>query len=264
MGQFTQLFAERVPAVDRAFDVLEILGCSHNGLTLTQLSQRLSIPKSSAYYLVHTLMVRGYLQRLPGSRHYSLGSRAFDFAATGVAEKHLQQLSAAHIQRLAEELKMTVQTAVVKGGEGVIIDKADWAVERRMDSWIGRHFDLHCTAQGKALLAWLPDRELQRLFETRGLARYTPNTICSLNELKAHLAKARLKGYTENYEEHILGVHGVAAPIFNDVRIVVASVSVRGSKWEIPTSRVPEIGERVIEVAREISQGISHTFPING
>ncbi len=82
--------------------------------------------------------------------------------------------------------------------------------------------------------------------------------------MKAHLAKARLKGYTENYEEHILGVHGVAAPIFNDVRIVVASVSVRGSKWEIPTSRVPEIGERVIEVAREISQGISHTFPING
>ncbi|HLI34014.1 MAG TPA: IclR family transcriptional regulator [Terriglobia bacterium] len=261
MALFTHSFGERVPAVDRAFDVLEILGHSHNGLTLTELSQRLSIPKSSAYYLVHTLMVRGYLQRLPGSRQYSLGSRVFDFAATGIAEMHLRQLSAAHIQKLAEELKMTVQTAVLKDGEGVIVDKADSLVDRRVESWIGRHFDLHCTAQGKALLAWLPDRELQRLFGTRGLARYTPHTICSLKELKAHLAEARLKGYTVNYEEHILGIRGVAAPIFNDVGVVIASISVRGSTWEIPTPRVSEIGRLVIATAREISQGILDCSP---
>jgi DNA-binding IclR family transcriptional regulator len=254
----------RVPAVDRAFDVLEILGRSGRGLTLTELSREVGIPKSTTHYLIYTLVARGYVQRSPGSRQYSLGLRAFDFATAGVAELQLRRISSPHIQALARRLRLTVQTAVLKAGEGVIIDKADSPREvwGGCDSWIGRHFDLHCTAQGKALIAWLPKTELESLFANRGLARFTRHTICSLDDLEAHLAETRQKGFGVNDEEHILGVRGVAGPVFNHIGSVIASVSVRGSLTEIPDWRIQDLGNDVIYVAQEISRHLLDCMPL--
>src|ERR1700760_718138 len=74
----------RLPAVDRAMNLLELLGSSGRGLTLSELSRKLSIPKSTTYYLVYTLVTRGYIQRT-GSGHYSLGFRFADVASASTA-----------------------------------------------------------------------------------------------------------------------------------------------------------------------------------
>jgi len=137
----------RVHAVERAFDLLETLDRIGHPLTLTEVSRKLRIPKSTAYYLIQTLIARGYMQRIPGSRQYVSGLRVFDFHGVSTLEDGLKRASTQHIRGLAAALRMTVQTAVLKAGEGVIIDKAAWPIDRWGGSWVGHHFDLHCGAR---------------------------------------------------------------------------------------------------------------------
>jgi hypothetical protein len=157
----------RAPAVTRALDLLEILGRSAQGLTLSELSRRLRIPKSTTHYLIYTLAARGYLQKIPWTRQYSLGVRAFNFTSTGIAELQLRQFLAPMIRALAERLSTGVQVSVLKGDEGMVIERVD---QRLLPAGTqpGRHFQLHCTAAGKVLTAWLSDGELERLFSNRG------------------------------------------------------------------------------------------------
>ena len=254
---------QHVPAVDRAFDMLEIVGrCSH-GLTLSELSRTLDIPKSTAHYIIGTLLARGYLLRTPDGRHYRLGLRVFDFAGIGTAEMQFQKVSSPHLRVLAKTLSLTVQMAVLRAGEGVIIDKADWPRDTWGGSWIGRHFDLHCTAQGKALILSLSDSELEKLFHNRGLARYTAHTVCSLDELKLGLAEARKHGFTISNEEYILGIRGIAAPVFNHVGNVIASISARGSTSEVPVWRIPAVSDEVVGAAKEISRQLLQCLPMD-
>jgi DNA-binding IclR family transcriptional regulator len=169
-------------------------------------------------------------------------------------EDGLKRASAQHIRGLSAALRMTVQTAVLKAGEGVIIDKAAWPIDRWGGSWVGHHFDLHCTAQGKALIAWLTDEEIGKLFLNLKLAKFNSKTITSLDKLKEHLADIRKKGYALNDEEHILGIRAIGAPVFSHVGNVVASVSVRGSTAEIPYEQVESLAREIIRTTHFISR----------
>src|SRR5271170_6389802 len=82
----------RLPSVDRAMNLLELLASSRSGLTLSELSRKLSIPKSTTYYLVYTLVTRGYVQRT-SSRQYSLGFRFADVASASTADPNLSKLA---------------------------------------------------------------------------------------------------------------------------------------------------------------------------
>ena len=244
----------RLPSVDRAMNLLELLACSGRGLTLSELSRKLSIPKSTTHYLVYTLVTRGYVQRT-GSGHYSLGFRFADIASASTAGLSLSTLAKPHLRQVATRLNLTALLAVLGGAEAVIIGKETWARDGDGGggAWVGRHLDLHCTAQGKALIAHLPDDELDQLLTGRELAGFTSRTILSLPVLKVHLAEVRANGYAVNDQEHALGSRAVAAPVLDSWGMVIAAVSVRGSTQQIPSTRLRELGRELIRAARELS-----------
>lgn len=244
----------RLPAVDRALNLLELLGSSTGGLTLTEVSRKLGIPKSSTHCLIFTLTAHGYLQRSANGHHYTLGLRAFDFANANGAELHLHMVCLPHIQHVTSKLNLTTQISVLRAGEGVVIAKVDPTSDKWKATWVGRHVDLHCTAGGKCLIAYLTDDEIETLFRDRELARFTAKTIHCLKALKAHLAEVRVKGFAINAEEYMIGVRSVGAPVFNQVGRVIASISVTGTPDQVPTYRIPYFGNELIGVAREISR----------
>jgi IclR family transcriptional regulator, acetate operon repressor len=246
----------RAPAVTRALDLLEILGRSAEGLTLSELSRRLRIPKSTTHYLIYTLAARGYLQKIPWTRQYSLGVRAFNFTSSGIAELQLRQFLAPMIRALAERLSTGVQISVLKGDEGMVIDRVD----RRLltaGTQPGRHFQLHCTAAGKVLIAWLSDAELERLFSNRPLFKFTPNTITDFAKLKEHLEEVRGRRFAVNDEEYLPQRRAVAAPIFDSVGNVISALSVDGTTAEIPVAEIYRVADELVEMVEDISRQIA-------
>jgi IclR family KDG regulon transcriptional repressor len=247
---------KRVPSVDRALNLLEMVELSEQGLTLSEVSRKLGIPPSSAHYLIRSLVMRGYLERKPCGRGYTLGLRAANFARLPSAKLLLKEFCSPFLQVLAEEVGLTAQVGVLDGAEALVIDRVQAADDIRLDCWVGRHFDLHCTALGKALIAHSPTEEVEKLFEGRALPRHNHRTIHSISGIWAQLAEVRERGYAIDDEEHELGVRCVAAPVFNYLGVTVAAVSVFSSVNKFANSRIGHIGKRVLEVGWEISRNL--------
>lgn len=246
----------RLPAVDRAMNLFELLASSRSGLTLSELSRKLNMPKSSTHYLIYTLVTRGYIQRASNGRHL-LGLRFSDVASASTAESNLATLATTYLRQISARLNLTALVAVLRSAEAVIIAKATSVQDGGGGAWVGRHLDLHCTAQGKALIASLSDEELRKIFGGRELARFTSRTIKSFTALKVHLADVRAQGFSVNDEEHVLGVRAIAAPVRDPLGVVIAAISVRGSTAEIPGTRVKALGHEMIRASREITLQLS-------
>jgi DNA-binding IclR family transcriptional regulator len=249
-----------VPSVDRALNLLELLASASAGMTITAISRRLSIPKSSAYYLVTTLAKRNFVRRKAGQRLYFLGTNTPPFTKNAAAESDLKQLCSPHIQALSHKLGMVAQVGIREGSEVRIIDRSE-IPGLRLDSWVGRHFDLHCTAVGKALVSYLTDSEVASLIRSRGLPRHNENTLCSMELLKAQFAETRRLGFATDDEEHELGVRCVAAPIFNHLGGVTAAVCIFAPVSRLAPSEMPNVGAELVKAAREISRELAD-YPV--
>ena len=242
----------RLPAVDRAMSLLETLATTREGFTLSELSRKLQMPKSTTHYLIHTLATRGYVQRTSNKRHL-LGMRFADLANASTAEVNLSAVASPTLRRVAARSNLTATLSILRGAEAVIISRARSFDDAAGGAWVGHHLDLHCTAQGKALIAGLPDEQLNKLFSRCELAQYTPRTIFSLAALKKHLVEIRARGFAINDEEEVIGVRAVAAPVLDPVGNVMACISVRGSIDQISAGRLPLLGREMIRAARDLS-----------
>ncbi|HET7214937.1 MAG TPA: IclR family transcriptional regulator [Terriglobia bacterium] len=251
-----------VPSVDRALNLLELLASASTGMTITTISRRLSIPKSSAYYLVTTLAKRNFVRRKAGEHLYFLGTNAPPFATNTDAESDLKQLCSPHIRALSQKLGMVAQIGIREGSEVRIIDRSE-IPGLRLDSWVGRHFDLHCTAVGKALISYLTDSEVESLVRTRGLPRHNRNTLCSMELLKAQFTESRRLGFSTDDEEHELGVRCVASPIFNHIGGVAAAVCIFAPIGRLAPEEMPNVGAEVVKAAQEISRKLAD-HPVRG
>jgi DNA-binding IclR family transcriptional regulator len=247
----------RVPSVDRALDLLELLASSDRGRTLSQVSRALGIPKSSTHYLLHDLAWRGYVERDPDGGTFSLGIQATRLATIRLTKSLLTDICEPYLRELAKNLGLCAQLGIFDAAEALVIAKADPVAEVRSDSWIGRHFELHCTALGKALIAFLSKSELAKLFENRGLPKHNPNTICSLRNLEVHLGSVRVNGFATDDEEHELGVRCIAAPIFNFLGKPIASMAVFGPTNLLPNGLLRSLGAQVADVTAEVSRHLS-------
>ena len=251
-----QDYHKKVPSVDRALDLLELLASANTGMSLSVISRRLNIPKSSAYYLVTSLARRNCVWRSPDRRVYSLGTDAPGFLKACDAESELKTLCAPHLEALSKSLGMPAQIGMREGGEVRIIARTQMP-GLKLDSWVGRHFDLHCTALGKALISNLADAELEKLLKIRGLARHNQNTVCLLAPLKSQLAEIRSCGFATDDEEHELGVRCVASPLFNSSGGIIAAIGVFASSEHLLRSEMPEVGVKLRTVAREVTRTLN-------
>jgi IclR family acetate operon transcriptional repressor len=117
---------------------------------------------------------------------------------------------------------------------------------------------VHCTALGKAMLAQLPQSELQLILDGSDLPQRTPNTLNSVELLRADLARTRERGYSFDDEENELGIRCLGAPIYNHRHEVSCALSASGPRDRITSANIDELARQVREAAQEISQNLGY------
>ncbi len=242
-----------VPSIDRAFGVLELLAQSRNGFSISEISRKLKLPKSSVHLLVGTLERRGYLQKNALSGKYSFGLKLITLSRTALEGLDLREQAKPFLQTLMRKTALTVHMAVLERNEAVIIEKVECPGLLRLATWIGRRLDVNCSGVGKALIAFLSEEEFDRQFKAKGLARHNENTTVSIVKLKSELEHVRTLGYSFDDEEDEIGFRCIGAPVFDFTNQVVAAISVAGTTAQIPTDHVPELARTVKVTAAQIS-----------
>lgn len=251
-----------VPALDRALAILEVLARSRNGLTLSQLTRSLGLPKSSVYCLLRTFEDSGYLHRDNGK--YRISLRICDLARHALNGVPLREYARPFLKDLSDRTGLTVHLAVLEQSSCILIEKIIPPGVGRTATWVGKQLGLHCTAIGKSLAAYLKDEKVDQLIREQGLMRYNDNTICSLKRFKQELETVRQRGYALDDEEEEIGIRCIGAGILNADDEPIAALSVVGTTGQIYGESFPRLVSQVIGTARSIGDRMKNEHPEYG
>jgi DNA-binding IclR family transcriptional regulator len=228
-----QLKTPSVPALERALAILELLAASRAGLTLPEIAKELRLPKSSVHCLLVTLERHRYLHRNERTNRYLFGSKLFSLGNMTLAGLELRETAAPLLRTLMERTRLTVHLAILERHEAVLIDKVEPPGIFKLATWLGKRMDVHCTGVGKALIAHLPEEDLNVLVREQGLPRHNDNSLVSVRKLKEELARIRQLGYSTDDEEDEVGLRCIGAPIFDHSGKVAAAISISGTTSQI-------------------------------
>ena len=247
-----------IQSVRRAASLLRAFGSGAPELGVSELGRRLNLHKSTVSRLLATLESEGLLERAPGSEKYRLGPEIARLAGRADHFGDVREVARPFLVELAETTRETANLAVLDGDEANNVDQVSGPHLVRIGNWVGRRTPLHCVANGKALLAFLPKTELERL--TAGpLAAFTPHTITRPATLRAGLALVRKQGFATALGEIEEGLNAIAAPIWDADGAVVAAISVSGPAYRVTPERVPELGQMTRDYGLRVSSRMGYT-----
>jgi len=242
-----------VPSTMRAMRVLEFLAHSKRGASVSNISRSLALPKSSTFMLLKTLEQEGYLQRSAWSGKFYFGVRLVRLCRSALANLDLREVARPWLTNLMRQTGITVHLAVLEGSEAVIIDRISPPGSTAGADWVSRRLDVNCTGVGKALAAYLPEEQFERLITSQRFARHNDNTIVTVPGLKKELYKVREQGYALDDEEDEIGVRCVGVPILDSNQQAFAAISLAGTTQLIPLERVASLANSLKQTASEIS-----------
>jgi DNA-binding IclR family transcriptional regulator len=232
-----------VQVIARAAQVLRALDGEPSGLSLSQLAQRVGLPRSTVHRIVMALGSEGLVAAASPNGRVRLGPELARLAEASRRDRwqDLRPL----MQQLLDTFDETVDCAVLEGGHVRFVDQMSGDQGLRAVSAVGTIFPLHCTANGKALLGALDPEEVVALLPPR-MERLTPNTITLREELLEQLAEVRESGVAFDREEHMLGISA-------------AGIAVRDSQGGLAALSVPMPTSRFAGRERELTKALQRT-----
>lgn len=255
MDNCVELRTQSVPALERGLLILEHLARSRRGVTLSHLTQKLQLPRSTGHALLLTFQRCGYVQRDEETGRYRLGFRLHALAKMSLSGVSLCGHAAPVLYQLMQTTGLTVHLAILEDGEAILIDRIEPPGAPKLATWVGKRMGLHCTALGKVLIARLPELELDHIIRRQGMIRYNENTIVSMKKLRMACSEIQQLGYAIDDEEEEIGVRCIGAPVCNSMGEVVAAISISGTKAQMEDILVK--AARVTETALALSHHLS-------
>lgn len=245
--------------VKKAMDILDCLGETGVPLSASEISRKLGMSRSTVYRLLTTLATGGYVGQDPANpEKYRLGFKIPELASSLLGSIQLRQQALPFLQELKDIANETVHLVVMDRGKVTYIDKVECSQAVRMHSAIGRRGFAHCTAVGKAMLAFMSKTEVENVIKEHGLPVCTPNTITEKETLLEELERVRLQGYAVDDIENEEGIRCVGAPIFDHQGRPVAALSMSGPAFRLSMERVKELTGAVISTASKISRQLGY------
>lgn len=245
---------EGTGALEKALDVLDLVGMSPEGVSQTVIAERLDLPRTTAYRLLATLVGRGLLRRDPLRKVYCLGFRCLEMARQAYAMPDLVASAALELRSLRDLTGETTYLATLDGREVISLERCDGAHSERSAAVLGQRKPLHCTSQGKAMLSAMPDAARDALVAELMLKPLTPLTITDRRRLQAELRITKARGYAIDDEEIVLGVRCVGAPIVDTAGEVRGAISVAGPAYRLTRERLELLGPELAEAARRVGE----------
>lgn len=245
--------------VTRAVTILQLL--AEESLRTTDIAQRLGVHDSTALRLLKTLEESRFVHR-DDDGLYRLGSGIFYLSQRALERIDLRRLAQPHMRELGQLTGETVHLGVLEGKNVVYVEKVESTHPvRMMYSRIGRVAPLHCTGVAKAIVAFLPEQHRLSLCEETDLVVHTDNTHASVDSLLADLDDIRERDWASDREEHEMGIHCVAAPIWSAENRVVGSISLSAPTLRVAWDELEGFVPTVLETTRVISSQLGWKAP---
>lgn len=250
--------ANLIQTIERVSLILNVLAQSSKGISLGELSGKVNLPKGTTHRILSSLMYFDFVRQDPGTRNYSLGFKLVELSSSLLDQIDLRKEAEPSLYALSQRTGETVYLVILDQTEVVYIERVDSedpSLVLRAMSKIGQRSAANSCAVGKALLAQLPENELDDIMRAMPFIQKTENTIADPVQLKEHLRGVRARGYAVDDEESEPGIRCVAAPIRNELGRVVAALSISGPAIRVTRQKIQDtLKDEVMKTALEISK----------
>jgi DNA-binding IclR family transcriptional regulator len=245
-----------IPVIDRVMDVLGEIERKERGLTISELTDALELPRTTIYRILNSLQQHDVVYRDDGGA-YHLGRRLISLAAhVGVqaTEFDLASICQPFLEKLAADLGEGVKLSVLDQEGILVLAAAQGRREYALTVAPGQRMPIHAGAASKLLLAYLSSETLD-YWLSRPLVAYTAKTITDPKRLRSELARIKRLGWAQDKGENAPSIQAFATPVFTHEGKMIAAVSVPFLAGT-PRTRMEEIRLAALEAAKAISAAI--------
>ena len=235
----------------KGIKVLELLS-DNEFLTVTQVARLMDINRASSHRFLSTLKELGYADKDDNSRYY-LTFKVIELGMKVLDRFEIRKIARPFLQELSNKFNETINLGYFNGEEVLTIDKIDSTEILRMDAGIGGGEPAYCTSLGKAILAFLPDQQLEKYLQETELIPFTSNTVISVDKLRAELMLIKENGYSIDDEELSVGLRCVGAPLFDHNRRANYAISLSGPSIRMGSKKIEEMTRELKKICQILS-----------
>ena len=198
--------AYQVPAVDKALDILELLGDASQGMSLTGIAAALGRTKQELFRVLVRLQERGYLVR-DDAQVFRLSTKLFEIGSQHAGTQFLIARAMPHMERLARRIRQSCHLNIIAQNRMLVVARAEGDADVMLAVRIGATFELHRRVSGLVGLSLLPEHRREEYWKQAG------ETPASVRMYETQLAQIRKQGYAHEDSPIVLGVKDCAVAI---------------------------------------------------
>jgi DNA-binding IclR family transcriptional regulator len=247
--------SEGLTTVEKSLDIIEALD-TYGPIGPTELADELDIHKSTAYTHLRTLDERGYVVKAENG--YRLSFRFLERGGSIRNDLEIYRQARENVESLSETTGEVANLGIIEEGMGVLIYRAEGGDAVSDNAPVGSYTHLHTTAYGKAMLAALPDRRVDRIVDRHGLPKRTKHTITDRERLFERLETIRERGYAIDEEEVNPGLYCVGSAITDDEGRPIGGVSVAGPASKLDDTYARDLAKQIRNAVNRIELKIMY------
>lgn len=251
-----------IAVLDRALDVLELLAASVEPIGVTEIARRAGATKSATWRILFNLDARGYVLKDADTGRYTLGPRFTELGIRQGSRASLVQAVHPHLEWLSRTFGETSNLAVIEGGQVLYIDIVESPHDLRLAAKVGARDAVHSTALGRAMLAFLPQDEIDRVLAGPLVSR-TPQTITDPARIRAELDEVRATGVAVEIGQNEIAASCLGVPVFGPGGEVIAAVSVSGPESRMATTEIDRIRDALLSTGEAVTKRIGGRWAVD-
>lgn len=248
-------------SLDKALKLLSYFTAERSVIGLSELSRLSGMPKATVYRMISTLQEHGFISKVSvmgKDNQYKLGLRFLEYGKLVSEDLEIRKIALPYMEKLRDKINECVQLIIKDDNEAVYIEKLECSQYIRLYTRTGRRAPLHGGACPRAILTFLPDKEIKSLLDAGPLTKVTESTIADKEELLKLIEQDRKRGYTVSFGELEPKTVAIGAPIFDHTGAVVASISVAGPDIRFTENDIPRHKDELLKTTKEISKALGY------
>ncbi|MEU1303830.1 IclR family transcriptional regulator [Streptomyces shenzhenensis] len=239
--------------IARALAVIDAIARAPHAQGVSVIARETGLPKAVTHRILRELVAGNFLAFDEDTKVYRMGPGALNIGLAAMRELDIASVAHRHLVALSERTGQTSTLSVRQGWSRVYVDQVLSHQEIRMSVALGTSHPLHAGSSSKAILAALPDTEVEDYITHHSLDGVTDATITSAETLRDEISVIRAAGYAVSVGERQVEAASVAAALHGPIGQVVGSVSVCGTRAMFEEASSSRLGEWVARAAADIS-----------
>lgn len=248
-----------IGSVIKAVEIMKELAMSEEGMSLTEISNKLNYGVSSTYHLLNTLKLCSIIEQDKKNKKYRIGIGLFRISGMAKRQNVLANIAQPYLDKLRLMVDETSNLVVLDGNEVLYIAQSESSQLLKMFTQLGAKVPLYCTGGGKLLLAYKSRKYQESILNTINFQKYTKNTLSTIDDLLEEFETIKKQGFAADKEEREEGITCIAAPVFDCYGEAIAAMSLSGPTYRLSEKGLESVTAKLVMIAKELSASLGHT-----